>query len=339
MFDRCRFISVLLCVAALYMSAGCATSAQTSTAPTDATTSAQVEQAAKPLEPGIYDVQTGERLRREDFYATLAERRFVAVGESHDDPWHHRVEADIVTGISRFKQGGAVVVGMEMFQRPYQEALDAYVAGDIDEETMLERAEWETRWSYSVAFYAPLWQHMRASKGALFALNARRELSKRTASVGVEGLSPSEREDLPEMDLTNEAHRSWFMSLMGQHGGAHSGQTEGMERFYQAQVVWDETMAETAYLAMKERPPADTMVVVAGSAHVMHGWGIPSRITRRLVQESGWAPEKADEEVVIVLPVSAPDGGRESLVGRSGATRADLGMWRSQKTADYVWVQ
>jgi S1-C subfamily serine protease len=55
------------------------------------------------------------------------------------------------------------------------------------------------------------------------------------------------------------------------------------EAFYRVQVLWDETMAETA--ARYVTSPGGKgrrLIVFAGSAHVRYGFGIPRRLFRRV---------------------------------------------------------
>ena len=68
--------------------------------------------------------------------------------------------------------------------------------------------------------------------------------------------------------------------VFGQHGGhGHSGPS--FENFFAAQVLWDETMAESVADYVMASP--DTQVIVlAGEGHVVFDFGIPSRVQRRL---------------------------------------------------------
>ena len=240
----------------------------------------QVQRSPK-LRPGIYEVSSGERITREQLYTRLAEHRFIIVGESHDDAWHHEVQRDVYRGLTSVRGDSAkVLLGMEMVQRPYQEGLDKYVRGEIEQDALLEAIDWRERWGFPVEYYAPLWQHARATESRVIALNARRELTRRCAKVGLEGLTEEERASLPaEMDLTNTAHRAWIKEIFEGHGMPMDEET--LQNFYEAQVIWDETMAETAVKAMSDQPEEARMLVVAGTGHVINGWGIPSRIARR----------------------------------------------------------
>lgn len=229
-------------------------------------------------EPGVYDLRTGEKIERDLFYDRLATATYVLVGESHPDIADHTVQDQVYRALLE-RHERPVALGMEMVSRPYQAPLEDYARGRIDEEEMLDQLQWKTRWGFPHLLYAPLWRAARADGSPLVALNARRELTKAVSSAGVDGLDPAMAADLPELDLTNDAHRDWMRDIFESHGMAM--EESKFERFYQAQVVWDETMAQTAYEFVTTNDVA-AMMIVAGRGHTERGWGISSRIQRRI---------------------------------------------------------
>lgn len=259
------------------------------------------------LPEGIYRVSDGAPLEPSVLWEELSDARFVLVGETHDSEFDHFVQHVVADTLA---ERGPVVIGMEMFQRPFQEALDAYVAGDLDEAELLAATEWEKRWGFSTEMYRPFWEIAREHQVPLVALNARRELTKRIARVGVEGLTEVERADLPELDLSSQRHRAWMRGVFEAHGSVM--EPSKFERFYQAQVTWDETMAETAVEAAR-RHPDHQVLVFAGRGHVERDFGIPSRIRRR-----------TDERVVSIVPIEEDP--------------PTFDWMRRERFADYVWV-
>ena len=260
------------------------------------------------LEPGIYATETCEKLGEDELFDRLARHRFVVVGERHDDKWHPRIQARTLEAMA--ERSEEVALGMEMFQRPFQPSLDAYVAGEIDEAEMLQKTEYDSRWGFEKDLYRPLWRLAREQGFPIVALNARRELSRKISQVGLEGLSDEERADIPELDLEHEAHRAYVRQAFEQHDMQMSH--ERFDRFYSAQVLWDETMADTSVEFVRAHPQVDTMVIVAGGAHAHRGFGIPPRIERRL-----------DTDVVTLQPVSDPK---------------EATMEQLSEATDYVWV-
>ncbi len=228
------------------------------------------------LSEGVWDFRDGvSNLGEPEFLQALSEYDFIVLGESHDSVEDHAMQARVYSGL--IELGARPALGMEMFQRPFQPILDAYVAGDIEEERMLAETEYEARWGFDPNFYSPLWQAARAAGLPVVALNVRRELTKRVSAVGVDGLSETERADLPELVFGPDAYRNWLGQVFAAHG--MSTTDARFERFFQAQVLWDETMADSAVRAWSEQQP---VVIIVGRGHVERGWGIPSRIKRRL---------------------------------------------------------
>jgi uncharacterized iron-regulated protein len=218
----------------------------------------------------------GAALDAEGLEALLREVDVVYVGERHDAAVDHEVQARVVSML------GPDVVGMEMFQQPFQAALDAYGRGEIDEPAMLERTEWAARWGMPFDAYRPVVEAARAAGARVVALNAPREWTRTIARQGLEALAPEVRAALPELDTTSAEHRAMVMEALSGHG-AHGGgemSPETLERFYLAQLLWDEAMGARLAEALAERPGLRA-VVIAGRMHVQRGLGIPRTASRR----------------------------------------------------------
>jgi uncharacterized iron-regulated protein len=168
---------------------------------------------------------------------------------------------------------------MEMFQRPFQPALDAFVAGTIDEDELLRRVEWRERWNMDFALYRPILAFAREHRIPVVALNVRREVTRQIAREGMESLSDELRADLPAEIVTDDAeHRAMVTEALGGHEGMDAAR---LERFYLAQLVWDEAMGEGVARALGAEGAPRRMVVLAGRMHVQRGLGIPRRAARR----------------------------------------------------------
>ena len=110
------------------------------------------------------------------------------------------------------------------------------------------------------------------------ALNVPNALALAVARVGIAGLSEQQRAYLPrQIEPADEAYKNRLRAAFQEHPGL---KPDAFEHFVEAQLVWDEGMAESAaaYLnANKDR----RMVILAGSGHVAFGSGIPQRLERR----------------------------------------------------------
>lgn len=235
-----------------------------------------VERAAMPH----YGVRLSdnEPLPPAEFFDELSRADVICVGEQHDNPHHHYAQLEVARQLATraAASGRQFAIGFEMFQAPFQRALDNYVYADGDEAKLLEESEWDTRWGYDFALYRPLVALGREHKLPLLALNAAQELSRKVGRKGLAALSKDERNDLPQLDLQNAEHRAAFDRAMQGHPHGH-GKPENL---YTAQVLWDETMAENAHAYVSPRLPINQLLVIAGSQHCRRS-AIPDRVERR----------------------------------------------------------
>lgn len=260
--------------------------------------------------------------RFSDFEAMLAEiaRADVAfVGEQHDDPATHRIERAILEGLQRRR--GNVVVALEMFERDTQPSLDEYLAGRMNEEEFLRASR---PWPRYATDYRPLIEFARAHKWRVIASNAPRRIAVQVSRAGLDAArsdSESERKLVAaEFSCPMDDYFKRFAEAMGKgHPGAHQKQ-EGekqtdkkleeerratLERFYYAQCVKDETMAESIAKALgapgtpSNAQGSPLVVHFNGAFHSDYRLGAASRAIRR-------AP-KSNVRVISVVPVENLD--------------------------------
>jgi len=233
---------------------------------------------------GDFDVNAVDgRGKRRDIGSVVADisaARAVFIGESHERYDQHLSELEIIRRLYE-RDPKRWTIGVEFIQRPFQSDLDAYIAGEIDEQEFLKKTEYFDRWGYDFRLYSPIFRFAREHAIPMVALNADRELTEKVGKVGLEGLSSRERERLPgQIDKSDRSYRKRIQKIFKQHGAAAGG---NFEHFWEAQLVWDETMADRVAEYLSARPDR-AMVVLAGAGHVEFGSGIPNRVRRRLPQ-------------------------------------------------------
>ena len=201
----------------------------------------------------------------------------VYVGERHDQYNYHLNQLAVIAALN--KRGLNVAVGLEMVQGPFQQPLDQYIAGDIDFEEMLMRTEFFSRWRIDPRQYQEIFDYARANRLPLVALNASRELTGRVSEVGIDGLNSKERQILPEklVDPAPE-YRAVLARVFEEHQNSSS---RDVERFIEVQRTWDEVMGKRSAEFLQTHPD-HVLVVLAGLQHVVHGYGIPSRVDEDL---------------------------------------------------------
>jgi uncharacterized iron-regulated protein len=252
--------------------------------------------AVAPVEPEGREapkaIALGELRNIEQIIPNLADKRVVFVGETHDRYDHHLNQLSIIKGLH--ERVPELVIAMEFFQQPYQEHLDAFVAGEIDEAQLLHRTEYFRRWGYDYRHYRPILQYARENGIPLLALNVPQEVTRRISEVGLAGLSDEERAWVPaDIAPVEGEYRERLREIFEMHPMTPTGD---FDRFLEVQLVWDEGMADRAARYLEERPEGH-MVVLAGMGHLAYGSGIPQRLTRRVPVSTAIVLHAAREDV------------------------------------------
>lgn len=211
----------------------------------------------------------------------LARARVIYLGETHNKPEDHAAQLQIIKDLH--ERNPRIAIAMEMFQRPFQRYLDRYIANDLSEEKLRENTEYKDRWGYPWENYAPVLRFAKANRLPVIALNAPTEIVRKVARRGLNRLSRDEQRYIPplaEIRTDDPAYRQVIQEIYEQaHQG--KGNSSDFERFFQAQVVWDETMADGIARFVQANPDFQ-VIVLAGQGHIAYGYGIPSRVARRL---------------------------------------------------------
>ena len=257
----------------------------------------------------LVDGATGESVALDIFLAALRTKKVVYVGERHDRPDDHGVQYAILRRLDL--DGATFAIGMEMFQVPFQEPLARWSEGLIDETVLRRETEYDERWGFDFSMYRPILEYARNRGIEVVALNAPREIVFAVAKGGIDSLDPEQSAQLPELDLDNEAHRELFDSEfdVGEHAAA-----DAIDQYYQAQVVWDETMGSRVAETLARADGPSKMIVFAGRVHVTRGLGIPDRAAKR-----GASP------YAVVLPVTDEE------------LKAELELPPEERSADFYW--
>jgi uncharacterized iron-regulated protein len=203
----------------------------------------------------------------------------VYVGETHNRYADHLLQGAVLA--SFVDQGKPVALGVEWFQRPFQSVVNRYIAGEISEAELLRGTEYFKRWGFDYRHYRALMRYAREHKVPVVAMNAAKEVTDAVMMQGIDNVPASIKSQLPQSyDFDIGDYRKALEKIFGQHDHAEESDSDGVDRFMQVQLTWDETMAESVARYINQNPSSH-LVVLAGRGHV-HKAGIPSRVTRRV---------------------------------------------------------
>lgn len=200
-----------------------------------------------------------------------------------------------------------------MFERDVQPALDAYLQGKSDEAAFLKTAR---PWSNYKTDYRPLVEFARVNGIPIAASNVPQALASKVGKEGLAALKDAPPDQFAALVQTPR-DEAWlrFQGVMKAMGGAHGGMTMDdatIARFYEAQCLRDETMAES--ITRLWNPASGSLILhLNGQFHSDFGDGIPRRVL--------WRRPRLKIIIVSIMPAS------EAGIGKSATDR---------ELADYV---
>ena len=272
----------------------------------------------------VFDTKAGAFVDFEVMLASVAKADVIFVGEQHDDPNTHRLEVAILEGLDRRKV--RPVVSLEMFERDVQAVLDSYLSGALVEEEMVKTSR---PWPRYATDYRPLIEAAKQRGWIVVAANVPRRIASAVAKSGqaaIAQLTESDRR-LVARDLAcpHDDYFERFAATMTGHPGASQTDEEKQamtERFYWAQCVKDETMAESIVSALEKSAPTAPKPEATGD--------LSFTTTARSTATSVSAPPSAS--------AAAPPGSRVSVISMLPVADLDAltPAGEDLKRADYL---
>ena len=227
------------------------------------------------LHKPLLTIQPGKLTKLEDDFDNILNKTVIYAGERHMNYEDHQTQLKIIMNLH--ERGHKFAIGMEMFQRPFQKDINDYLSGALSEKEFLKRTQYFKRWQFDYNLYQEIIEYAKAKRIPIIALNLWTEIVKKVSTDGLDSLTDIERAELPDsMDMSDEEYRNRLEEVFRQH---KSRENKTFENFYQAQILWDETMARSIDEFLRKNPGYQ-MIVLAGAGHIMYGSGIPKRAYR-----------------------------------------------------------
>ena len=254
-------------------------------------------------EPTITTAQ-GTILDRTLVINGLIDQTIIYLGETHDSSADHQIQLEILQEFHKRRPN--LSIALEQFQRPYQRVLDDYQQGKLTEAQLVTNSEYETRWGFPWSLYEPLLQFAKTNNLPLIALNTPSEVTRKVSRQGLESLTFTDRRFIPPLSTIQvgpESYRDRIQKVYTEMHPAKSitpsgsipngsdpsstdlNKSQRFTRFFEAQVLWDETMADRIAQAVQQNPDR-LIVVLVGQGHLFYHDGIPNRVARRLKNKS-----------------------------------------------------
>ena len=224
-------------------------------------------------------------------------------GEHHGNQDLHALQKDILPGLIKDERN--LLLSFEMWERDTQDVLNAFLKGEITEELFIEESR---AWS-NYQDYRPLILFAKEHNLTTIAANVPRVYAARITREGwdfVSELPKNEREMLAqELTAPDDQYKKDFMQVMNSMS-AHMIDRESMDRFYMAQTIKDDTMAESIVHALQSSPDS-RLIHFNGDFHSRSFLGTVSRVREALpkIKIAVLTPARFDENISDLKPEEA----------------------------------
>ncbi|MEM9372291.1 MAG: ChaN family lipoprotein [Planctomycetota bacterium] len=263
---------------------------------------------------------------------TCASATVVLIGETHGQELGLALAADLFDDI--LASNPRAVLSMEFYERDHQVHLDDYLAG-ISTSEQFDRATFRTENNNPLG-HRRMVEAARAAGRPVIAANSPRRYTRLARTAGYDrlrALTDEQRShyEIPAAIPTN-GYTNRFRAIMGQMGRSEeSGKSApgmGVQDFLRAQLLWDQTMADSIARAIDLGAP---VVHVVGRFHSDFGTepgksAMTDAIAERLLPNQNVIVVSVQDEVSGSLRVE--DVGRAhfvTYVGTPEPTEADPG--------------
>lgn len=222
----------------------------------------------------MYSGTTLTPLTWNQFFKKIPKGAIVLIGEQHNRPSIQNGQMSVLNGLRKY--GHKINVGMEFLDFTSQNFIDNYRSGELSEEDFLQNIKWG---DVKFEFYKNQILFPNKDLGEkTFGINSPRWLTGEISKKGISGLS-QEGLDLipPNFQIGRASYQKRFADLMS----GHVTSPEAMGRYFEAQSVWDETMAWQILNIANSTQDKETLVVTVGQFHIEYGGGLPYQLQVR----------------------------------------------------------
>ena len=223
-----------------------------------------------------------------EFWRGVSLADVIYVGEMHGDRNNHEYELDLIRGMIR--RGMHFAVGWEMFDQSQQTDLDRFNQHKLTLDDLVTQTGFEKSWGKYSPLYAEILRTTGKSRVRNVALNAPASLAHKIARG--EPFSAEERNEVPTGFTVPTGAYQNFVQMLGDHPGMEGSD---LSRFFAAQNLWDQTMAQSI-LRFRQKNPKMKLLVLTGRGHVKGGFGIPNYVS-----------QKSSTKQLVLFPPAAND--------------------------------
>jgi uncharacterized iron-regulated protein len=232
-----------------------------------------------PLTGRIWDTAGGQYIDRYSLFSRLAGFDFVLLGEKHDNPDHHLLQAAVIRAL--LASGRQPAIGFEMFTVDQAAAIANHLASAPNDAAGIATAvNWRQSGWPDWAMYQPIAEAALEGGLPIVATNLPQAIVKKMRVNGVAALDSRSRRELGlDQSFSDRTFAVMAADIRASHCGF--GSEESMKAMVDIQRARDAQMAQSLIVAGK----IDGAVLVAGAGHVRSDYGIPAVLRENTVKK------------------------------------------------------
>lgn len=224
----------------------------------------------------LTEVATDKKIAISDFVKSVQPGEVILLGESHatsgQEPKDQNQQVVLLNAL--LAEHNNVSVGMEFITYTAQAVLDSYLNQNLSQDDFIKQAGWGSNpfEAYRSQILLPL-----QGQGWTYGINSPSHLTRFVSQNGLAQITPELDQLLPPyFELGSPLYKERFLeqlSYLSHHG-------MNLENYFEAQSIWDDTMAWQISEIMS-KDPQQILVVIVGQFHVMYNLGLPARLKAR----------------------------------------------------------
>jgi uncharacterized iron-regulated protein len=236
-----------------------------------------------PLAGRIVQTGDGAAITPERLAQIAAERDFVLLGEKHDNPDHHRLQAWVIDAL--VARGRRPAVAMEMLDADQSQALTTHLRQHPQDATGLGAAVgWAARGWPDWSIYAPIAEAALRAALPIAPADLARADRQAVGRDGIAALAEPSRARLQRMAVL-DAQQSASLALELRDSHCGHVREESLPRMILVQSARDAHMA-AVLIEAATLENASGAVLIAGAGHVRVDRGVPWHLRQRAPQRS-----------------------------------------------------
>jgi uncharacterized iron-regulated protein len=233
--------------------------------------------SSSPKINNIWDVNSKTFLTDKQFLQRLMQRRFILLGEKHDNAAHHVKQSNIISHLIAANLDP--IIAFEMIYETQQALVDGYKGSALE---FGPYVGWEKRGWPEWTTYQPILDVALEKNLKIIGVDLSREQIRHIYKGETVKAIPLQRQE--DLQLNHPLPKDILETMLNEQHQAHCGLMPKSKLGPMVNIQWskDAIMADNMFLAAQKYPNQTPVVLIAGAGHVRNDRAIPYHLIKRI---------------------------------------------------------